>query len=85
MAPDRQLRLIALLFYVSAGLTHVFPFAMDRVERPSTGQAAHWDIRDATVAIFMLAMLFTHCLQHCGCWSPGTRRTTVDSNRRHDP
>ena len=64
-APGRQLRLIAILFYVSAGLTHVIPFAMGPSGEAVDGAGQVWriaDIREATVAIFMLTMLFTALL-----------------------
>ena len=77
-APGRQLRLIAILFYVSAGLTHVIPFAMGQSGEAADGAGRLWriaDIREATVAIFMLTMLFTAAL--------AALRLSVSGDRAH--
>jgi len=58
--PSRTLRLIAVLFYLSAGLTYVVPYAMGQRGEAADGAGHLWriqDIREATVAIFMLTML----------------------------
>lgn len=64
-APTRQLRLIAILFYLSAGLTHLVPYAMGQAGEVTDAAGHVWrvqDIREATVAIFVFTMLFTAML-----------------------
>ena len=67
--PSRELRLIAILFYVGAGLTHLVPWALASAlgqgGEVTDGAGAVWrihDIREATVAIFVLTMLFSGLL-----------------------
>jgi uncharacterized membrane protein len=63
--PSLKLRAIAILFYVSAGLTHVIPWIVGS-SGEVVDQAGHtWriaDIREATVAIMLFTMLFTAVL-----------------------
>jgi len=89
-APNGQLRLIAILFYVSAGLTHVVPFAMGQSGEAVDGAGRVWrvaDIREATVVIFVLTMLFTASLAALRLFVTGTNRTAAGAmtDRRHDP
>jgi uncharacterized membrane protein len=60
-----KLRAIAILFYVSAGLTHIIPWIMGS-SGEVVDQAGHaWriaDIREGTVAIMLFTMLFTAVL-----------------------
>jgi putative membrane protein len=63
--PSRQLRLIAILFYVSAGLTHLVPWALgqDGEVRDAAGEI--WrvhDLRETTVAILIFTMVFSALL-----------------------
>jgi uncharacterized membrane protein len=80
--PTGQLRLVAILFYVSAGLSHVVPFAMGQSGEVIDGAGRVWriaDIREATVAIFALTMLFTALLAALRLFVSGTRRTATSA------
>lgn len=64
--PSRELRLIAILFYVGAGLTHLVPLVFaDALQQTGTvtdAAGAAWrvhDIREATVTVFIFTMLFS--------------------------
>ena len=66
---SRELRLIAILFYVSAGLTHVVPWALGTMLGQSgevqDAAGTVWrvqDLREATVAILVFTMVFTGLL-----------------------
>ena len=63
---SRELRLIAILFYVSAGLTHVVPLmlaaTLQQTGTVTDAAGVVWrihDIREATVTIFVFTMLFS--------------------------
>jgi len=89
-APSGPMRLVAILFYVSAGLTHLVPFAIGQGGEAVDGAGRVWriaDIREATVAIFMLTMLFTALLAALRLFVTGTKPTvaSIMSVRRHDP
>lgn len=59
--PSLKLRAIAILFYVSAGLTHIIPWVLGSSGEVADGAGHAWriaDIREGTVAI----MLFTAVL-----------------------
>jgi len=63
--PSRTLRLVAILYYLGAGLTHVVPYAMGQTGEVTDAAGRLWriqDIREATVAIFVFTMLFTTLL-----------------------
>jgi uncharacterized membrane protein len=63
--PSLKLRAIAILFYVSAGLTHVIPWLMGSSGEVVDGAGHAWriaDIREGTVAIMLFTMLFTAVL-----------------------
>src|SRR5215472_807077 len=64
-SPSLKLRAIAILFYVSAGLTHIIPWLLGS-SGEVVDQAGHaWriaDIREGTVAIMLFTMLFTAVL-----------------------
>ncbi len=63
--PSRQLRLIAILFYVSAGLTHVVPWALGQSGELRDAAGAVWrvhDLRETTVAILIFTMVFSGLL-----------------------
>lgn len=64
-AQDRRLPLIAILFYVSAGLTHVVPWLAGS-SGEATDAAGHvWrihDLRETTVAVLLFTMVFTGLL-----------------------
>lgn len=63
--PRPKLRAIAILFYLSAGLTHLVPWMLG-ASGEVVDQAGHaWrisDIRETTVAIMLFTMLFTAVL-----------------------
>ncbi|MBV9460888.1 MAG: carotenoid biosynthesis protein [Bradyrhizobium sp.] len=64
-SPSRKLRAIAVLFYVSAGLTHLIPWIMGPSGEVADGAGHLWriaDIREGTVAIMLFTMLFTAML-----------------------
>ena len=64
-SPSLKLRAIAILFYVSAGLTHVIPWALGSSGDVVDGAGHAWriaDIREGTVAIMLFTMLFTAVL-----------------------
>lgn len=63
--PSFKLRAIAILFYVSAGLTHVIPWLLGSTGEIVDGGGHAWriaDIREGTVAIMLFTMLFTAVL-----------------------
>ena len=63
--PSFKLRAIAILFYVSAGLTHVIPWVLGSSGEVVDGAGHAWriaDIREGTVAIMLFTMLFTAVL-----------------------
>jgi uncharacterized membrane protein len=82
--PNRQLRLIAILFYLGAGLPHVVPYVF-RSAMEQTGDvvdaAGHlWriqDIREATVGVFIFTMLFTAILSALRLRTDQDRRDMV--------
>jgi uncharacterized membrane protein len=65
LRPDRKLPLIAILFYVSAGLTHVIPWLMGQSGEVVDASGHVWqihDVREATVAIMLFTMFFSALL-----------------------
>jgi uncharacterized membrane protein len=61
----RKLRLIAILFYVSAGLTHIVPWAMGQTGEVADAAGHTWrihDLRETTVAIMLFTMFFSAML-----------------------
>jgi uncharacterized membrane protein len=62
---DRKLRLIGILFYVSAGLTHVIPWLMAQRGEVIDAAGHTWqihDVRETTVIIMLFTMLFSALL-----------------------
>jgi uncharacterized membrane protein len=62
---NRKLQLIAILFYVSAGLTHIVPWAMGQSGEVADPAGNTWQIRDlreTTVAIMLFTMFFSAIL-----------------------
>lgn len=62
---DRKLRLIAILFYVSAGLTHVVPWLMAQSGEVADAAGQVWrvhELRETTVAVMLFTMVFTALL-----------------------
>jgi putative membrane protein len=62
---DRKLRLIAILFYVSAGLTHIVPWLMGQSGEVADATGHVWlihDLRETTVAVMLFTMVFTSLL-----------------------
>jgi len=56
---------VAILFYVSAGLTHVVPWAQAQAGEVSDAAGAVWrihDLRETAVAILIFTMVFTALL-----------------------
>jgi uncharacterized membrane protein len=61
----RKLRLIAILFYVSAGLTHIVPWAVGQTGEVVDAAGHTWqihDLRETTVAIMLFTMFFSAML-----------------------
>ena len=57
-----KLPAIGILFYVSAGLTHVVPWIMGQAGEAIEAEGHSWrvhDIRETTVVILLLTMFFT--------------------------
>ena len=64
-SPSLKLRAIAILFYVSAGLTHIIAWLLGSSGEVTDGGGHAWriaDIREGTVAIMLFTMLFTAML-----------------------
>lgn len=60
-----QLSAAGILFYVGAGLTHLVPWIMGQAGEAVDARAYSWqvrDIREATVVILLLTMVFTALL-----------------------
>jgi putative membrane protein len=71
---NRKLLLVAILFYVSAGLTHVVPWLTESPGEVSDATGRVWqihDLRETTVAVMLFTMFFTamlavlHLLKEC--------------------
>lgn len=67
VAPQRgrKLQLIAVLFYISAGLTHIVPWAMGQSGEVTDAAGKAWqihDLRETTVAIMLFTMFFSAML-----------------------
>ena len=61
----RKLQLIAILFYVSAGLTHIVPWAMGQSGDVADAAGTTWHIhalREPTVAIMLFSLFFSAIL-----------------------
>jgi putative membrane protein len=61
----RKLALIAILFYVSAGLTHVVPWLTENSGEVADAAGHVWrihDLRETTVAVMLFTMFFTAML-----------------------
>jgi len=62
---SRKLQAIAILFYVSLGLTHIIPWAMGQSGEVVDATGKTWqihDLRETTVAIMLLTMFFSGLL-----------------------
>jgi uncharacterized membrane protein len=62
---DRKLQMIAILFYLSAGLTHVIPWLIGQSGEVVDAAGHAWQIRDlreTTVAIMLFTMFFSALL-----------------------
>jgi len=62
---SRTLRLIAILFYVSPGLTHIVPWAIGESGDVADAAGNIWqihDLRETTVAIMLFTMFFSAIL-----------------------
>ena len=60
-----KLAVTGILFYVGSGLTHIVPWIMGQTGEAVDGRGYNWqvhDIREATVAILLLTMVFTALL-----------------------
>jgi uncharacterized membrane protein len=63
--PSRKLQAIAILFYVSLGLTHVVPYAMGQSGEAVDATGKVWqihDLRETTVAIMLCTVFFSALL-----------------------
>jgi uncharacterized membrane protein len=61
----RKLQLIAVLFYISAGFTHIVPWAMGQSGEVTDAAGKTWqihDLRETTVAIMLFTMFFSAML-----------------------
>ena len=77
--PGIKLRAVGILFYVSAGLTHVVPWMIGQAGDVVDAAGHHWrisDIREATVAILLLTMCFTALLAAFRLYADGSRKTS---------
>ena len=62
---SRKLRAIAILFYVSLGLTHVIPWAMGQSGEVTDAAGKTWqihDLRGTTLAIMLFTVFFSALL-----------------------
>ena len=62
---SRKLLLIAILFYVSAGLTHIVPWLMGQSGEVADAAGHVWqihDLRETRVAVILFTMFFTAML-----------------------
>ena len=62
---SRKLQLIAILFYVSAGLTHISPWLLGQTGEVADATGHVWqihDLRETTVAVMLFTMFFTALL-----------------------
>jgi putative membrane protein len=60
-----KLPVTGILFYVGAGLTHIVPWMMGQTGDAVDARGYSWqvhDIREATVVILLLTMVFTALL-----------------------
>jgi uncharacterized membrane protein len=76
--PSIKLRAVGILFYVSAGLTHVVPWMMGQAGDVVDAAGHDWrihDIRETTVAILLLTMCFTALLAALRLYADDTSRT----------
>jgi uncharacterized membrane protein len=79
-APSRPMRAVAILFYVSAGLTHVIPWILGQSGEVADATGHVWriqDIREASVATFIFTMLFTGLLAGLRLFRPRAARRAV--------
>ena len=64
-ATNLKLPVTGILFYLGAGVTHIVPWIMGQTGEAVDGRGYGWqiqDIREATVAILLLTMVFTALL-----------------------
>lgn len=62
---EREMSWIAVLFYVSAGLSHLVPYLIGQTGSVADASGQVWriaNIREATVAVMLFTMLFTSLL-----------------------
>ena len=62
---DRPLRLVAILFYLCSGLTHLTPWLMGQSGEVADAAGHIWriqDVREATVVTVLFTMVFTSVL-----------------------
>jgi uncharacterized membrane protein len=79
-APSRQLRLIAILFYLGGGLPQVVPWMMGQSGHVADAAGQVWriqDIREAAVAVFLFTMAFTSLLAALRLWSDRQGQSTA--------
>jgi putative membrane protein len=62
---SRKMLLIAILFYASAGLTHIVPWLTENSREVTDAAGRVWhthDLRETTVAVMIFTMFFTAML-----------------------
>ena len=77
--PSIKLRAVGILFYVSAGLTHIVPWMMGQAGDVVDAAGHDWrihDIRETTVAILLLTMCFTALLAALRLFADASRKTS---------
>jgi uncharacterized membrane protein len=77
--PSIKLRAVGILFYVSAGLTHVVPWMMGQAGDVVDAAGHDWrihDIRETTVAILLLTMCFTALLAALRLYADARTKTS---------
>ena len=77
--PSIKLRAVGILFYVSAGLTHIVPWMMGQAGDVVDAAGHDWrihHIREATVAILLLTICFTALLAALRLYVDGSQKTS---------
>jgi uncharacterized membrane protein len=80
---SRGLQVMAILFYVCAGLTHITPWAIGQSGEVADAAGHIWqihDLRETTVAVMLFTMLFTAVLTTLRLLNGISQSTTVRSS-----
>src|SRR5262249_27013377 len=81
----RAFQAMAVLFYLSAGLTHVTPWLMGRMGEAADGSGHIWrveDIREGAVITMLLTMAFTSLLALARIFRPAPSHPTDHETSR---